>query len=184
MSGFFISLEMQRDVKFLLWGVLVLRNVVAEDSEVTDPKFGKSDLIRGRCRGAGRHFRGIFAKRVHHGNAATQNGLVEFERLPGCCQTNAIQSPLPIPRLGFRPPKGRATRREQRRGSTCNGRGSRFGAPSESGCAPRHALRRTSATFACAGTATSPALVFGMAGGNLVGLPSLPHDRPRSGQGG
>ena len=37
----------------------------------------------------------------------------EMER---CCQTNANQSPIPLPRLGFRPPKVRATRRERRRG--------------------------------------------------------------------
>ena len=74
-----------------------------------------------------------------------------------CCQTNANQSPLPLPSLNIRYQEGRATRRERRRGSSCRCRGSGDGAPSESDCGSRHALRRTSATFACAGTATSRA---------------------------
>ena len=38
------------------------------------------------------------------------NVVSHEDRELGCCQTNANQSPIPLPRLGFRPPKGRATR--------------------------------------------------------------------------
>ena len=83
-----------------------------------------------------------------------------------CCQTNSNQSPFPLPHPGVRRRVGRATRRERRRGSACRCCDLGGGAPSENGCGPRHGLRRTSATFACAGTATLPARVVGTAGVN------------------
>jgi hypothetical protein len=43
----------------------------------------------------------------------------------GCCQTNANQSPFPLPHPPVRQRKGRATRREWRRGRSCSWGGSR-----------------------------------------------------------
>ena len=60
-----------------------------------------------------------------------------------------------LPYLLIRQREGRATGRERRRGSACRCFGLGDGAPLESGCEPRHGRRRTSATFACAGTARS-----------------------------
>ena len=123
---------------------------------------------------------------AHHDvYAALSEGLVDLAHLGGeprlpdgleaqvmapfswCCQTNANLSPLPLPRLGIRRREGRATQRERRRGSACSDRGSGGGAPLESGCGPRRGWMRTSAMFACAGTATSPARVVGMAGASF-----------------
>jgi hypothetical protein len=85
-----------------------------------------------------------------------------LDPLQGFCQTNSNQSPLPHPQLSVRQREGRATRRERRRGSASRRCGLGGGAPSESGCRPWHEPTRTSATFACAGTAISPTLVVGM----------------------
>jgi hypothetical protein len=47
--------------------------------------------------------------------------------------------------------------RERRRGSVCTYWGLESGAPLESSCGARDGLKRTSTTFACAQSATSPA---------------------------
>ncbi len=73
--------------------------------------------------------------------------------LGGLCQTNANQSPLPLPHLPLRPREARATRRKRRRGSACRCHDG-GGAPLESGCGLRYAMKRTSAKCACGGTAT------------------------------
>ena len=67
------------------------------------------------------------------------------------------------------PPQSQAARRQRHSAraaarSACSGLCSADGASSESGCGPRHGLRRTSATVACAGTAASPVRVVGTAG--------------------
>jgi hypothetical protein len=85
-------------------------------------------------------------------------------QLGRCCQTNANQSPLPLPQLLLRQREGRAPQQERRRGSACRCCGLGGGAPWESGCGPRHGLKRTSVKYAYAGTATSPALFVGTAG--------------------
>ena len=89
-----------------------------------------------------------------------------WEQVTRCCQTNANPFPFALPRPGVRPRAGRASRRERRRGSFCRCCDLGDGAPLGSGCGPRHGLRRTSAAFACAGTAAWPALVVGTADGS------------------
>ena len=91
-------------------------------------------------------------------------------------QTNVNQSPFALPHPSIRQPEVRAIRVSGGAGKFCGCCGSGDGAPSESGCAPRHGLTRTSATFAYAGTATLPALVVGTAGANsLAGVEPAPH---------
>ncbi len=78
-------------------------------------------------------------------------------------QTKSNESPWPQPDLIVSQREGSATRQERRRGSVCRCCDLGGGAPLESSCGPRHGLRRTSAAFAYAGTATLPALVVGTA---------------------
>jgi hypothetical protein len=79
-------------------------------------------IVKGQASGPARFRHDIFPE--------LEPGLVPIEMLrvasrrvrradkghTGCCQTNANQSPLPLPHPGIRQQEGRATRQEQRCG--------------------------------------------------------------------
>ena len=99
-----------------------------------------------------------------------------------CCQKNANRSPLPLPHRAVRRREARAARRERLRGSSCRCRDLGGGAPLESGCGLRYALRRTSAKCARAGTTTSLARVVETTGASSqpycsASVPSRGHHR-------
>ncbi len=87
----------------------------------------------------------------------------QAELIRGCCQTNANQSPFPLPHPPVGQRKGRATLRERRHGPVCRRCDLGGDAPLGSGCGPRHALKRISVRCACGGAAAWLALVAGMA---------------------
>ena len=146
---------------------VMTHRIILEDKRAvgTQPSVGKAPwpssgrwpkraLGAAQIRDRTRSFRSFESNTRHQGDriwqryTATSSSGMQFASR--CCQTNANQSLFPLPHHGVRRQEGRATRREQRRGSVCSGGGSGDGAPSERGCGRRRGRRRTSARFACA----------------------------------